>query len=522
MRSRIPLAMATAAACSLAAVPAAPAEPLLHGVVEVATLHHEVPDGILTGDVTIVGDTTSPGMCPAGDSLRISCDDAGAVGEATAAVLGFSTAHRHGLPAPEGTVRDVVQVEPTDSGALSVTFELPPGFASTITAAPGAVSVTDRTAVWSRAATSGIIEEFEVLLTAPGTDVSELGEVTVELDRVAAPLVTTAFEPVASPTGSLTTRVVMAADRDVAGVAPTFTGPDRGVRFAMQDRAVGLIGSAEVVSNGTYSGVAQGYVEGLLYDARANPPLYKPYDVENGTGITAYSDHGGRLQMRPEPFELYWGTSEFLPVDHHEVVTAVSLSMHVDRRSDEHTLDQGPQTTDGKGGRIAVTKVGPTVWATGLTSQSIVAQQHDPTERPSRAGDVVALMGLAYHARAVDGDIDNRDGGEREIGDAFEITAPDGWVFDGGGQAAGVRVRFDWQLSQDGKTITATPMIAAGTVFPQEWQGAPYGTMIGLTISMRPDELSVLGLPVPSPPPVMMQHRLGGGGAIPLRGAPVS
>ncbi len=509
MRTRTFMAVAALASVSaLAAAPAVPADEPLVGRVEVSTDHHEVPDGILTADVTITGDTAVPGACPYGDGVRIGCTDDGASGDVAAAMLGFSMAHRHGLATLDGTVRDVIQVEPSDAGDLTVTFEVPDEFDSTITAAPGANVVTDRSAVWRLWASAGQVVSFDILIAGPGADVSELGAVTVELERDGAPIVASSFGEVVSPEGSVTTRVQATADRDVLGTAPTFGPIERNVEMGIRDHAFGLVSSSEVASNGIYSGVAQGYVEGAFTDSAQERDLYRPYNVNSGITYGTFADTS-RLKLRYEPFATYWGTSEQLPFDHHEVVTSAAMRFMVNRPDYDDFLDEGPQSVASSGGQIVTRQVGSTIWTTGLTSQSLAAQQNDPTERPSRAGEAVALMGIVYDATAVGGDIDNRDGSLGQVGDPVVLAAPNGWIFDDAIADWGQRVQFPGELAADGRTVTFTPTITDGTVFPMEWDGAPYVSTIAFILRLRTDELSMLGVPTPAPHPELSTMHTG-------------
>lgn len=489
---------ALASVMALAAAPAVPVEEPLTGVVEVFTAHREVPDGVLQGAVSIGGDTSAPGQCPVGEVVRVVCTDEGATGAVTAATLGFSATHRHGLAAPDGTVRDVLQVEPSVGGELVVTVEFPSAFDSKILDAPNASAATDRSAVWRMMTLPGEVHSFEMLIAGPGAGVSELADVTIELHREEAPLVVSSFGEVRTPTGTLTTRLHTAADRDAIGTQPAFSPVQRDVAMAIDGHAVGIVPSAQVESNGAYSGPAFGHVEGKFSDVRANRDLSRPFGVNDGVGYETFSDFG-RLKVRTDGFDAYWGTSDQMPLDHHEVVTLAAMDISVDRPSYDDFLDEGPQTVDSSGGQIVARQVGRTMWTTGMTSQSIAAQQHYPTERPSDAGDPIALMGIVFDATATGGDIDNRDGDLSQVGAPIVLDAPDGWVIDDAVGAWGARVTFEAELSDDGQTVSLAPVITDGTVFPQQWEGSQYVSTVAFILRLRPDNAPIPGIPTPSP-----------------------
>lgn len=474
-------------------VAGAPSVEPVRATVEVVTRHHEVPDGVLPAQLSLSGG------CPSGELVRLACADGEATGTVTAARLGFSAAHRHGLTGPEGTVRDVIEVEVSSPGDLTVSFELPDGFASEVTAAPGSSEFTSKRAVWRRPAQPAGTARFEVVLSGPGSGDSELGDVTIELMRAAAPLVVSAFGAVDSPEGEAITRLRMVADRDVGGVAPTFTDPETEIQQVVYGRMLTGVRNFWAESNGNYSGTVEGHVENVFYDARAETARDKEYGLNSGAAVTTWYDFG-RIRSRIDGFTHVWGTSEMVPFDHHDVVSPASLRISLHRADHEQFLEDGPQSVNGSGGSIELTQYGVTTWATGLTSQSLALQQNDPVEPPSAAGEALALIGVVLDAHAVGDDVDNSDGTEGLAGYALVLDAPEGWTIDSLSYSPTARLDLDVAFDrQDGSRVVLTPILAPGTVFPVTWEGAPYRNTLDVIARMAPTELRVNGIPLPQP-----------------------
>lgn len=490
MRMRAAAALLVMSATLVAVAPAL--EPA-RATVQVVTEHHEVPDGVLPAQVSLSGG------CPSGDVVRLVCADGEATGSVTAARLGFSAAHRHGLAGPEGAVRDVIEVEVSSPGDLTVTFELPEGFASEITAAPGASETTSRRAVWRNETQPSGVVKFEVMLSAPGSGASELGEVTVELMRAATPLIESAFGTVDTPDGEVTNQLRMVADTDVAGVAPVFTEVQTDIRQAVHGRMLTAVRDFHAESNGSYSGTIDGHVQNVYFDGHAEIARDKQYGLNSGATVTAWYDLG-RIRAWTDSFEGYWGTADGLPFDHHDVVTPASLTISLHRAAHEQFPEDGPQSVGGSGGSIRLTKYGVTTWAAGLTSQSIVLQQNDPVEPPSAAGEALALIGVVLDAHAVGGDVDNSGGTEGVAGEPFVLEAPAGWTIDSLSYSPTARLDLDVAFDhQNGSGVVLTPVLKPGMVFPTTWEGAPYRHTLDVIARMAPTEVRVNGIPAPQP-----------------------
>jgi hypothetical protein len=451
------------------------------------------------------------GGCLSGELVRVVCTLEGASGTVTAARLGFSVVHRVGVVGPDGSVRDVVEVEPSVGGALQVVLVVPEGFASSVVSAPGAVEVSPRRVVWRTAAAPGAVQRFEVVRSGAAQGVSEAGEVSVELVRDAAPVVVSAFGPVDAPSGVATSRLRVVADRDVDGVAPRFTDPEPELLDVVQGRLAVSRLEVRAESNGAYSGPVSGHVENVYSDSLEKLDRLAGFGVNGGLSSIAWTDFG-RVESRSERFRRLWGTSSNVPFAAHEVISQASMEVGVQRGPDQISPSGGPQSVDGGGGVVALSRASVPAWATGLTSQSLVGPVHVPAEAPSRSGDAVALLGLVLDVQASGGDVDNRDGTDGAPGVPFVVDAPPGWGIGSLVFSTTSRIDIDVEFVTDasGSRVVLTPVLAAGAVFPTTFEGAPYRNSIPLVVLLEPAGVLSAVPPVPTPVPVVVSSGLDG------------
>lgn len=451
-----------------------------HVEVVVATDHHTAPDGVLPATFT------TSGHCPRGEVITW-CDPTTGHGRIVGTQLGFSAAHRH-MPSPlDGSSSDLIEVDVHQPGDLRVTATVPTTFTSRITAAPTADEVTLTQATWVVQDAEAGYHSFDVELSAAQPGTSELVEVTAELVAHDIPLVASSLDDVATTVGRRTSVLRMHSASTTEGSPPDFAATRQPPRWT-SDRSLSIEADPRAISNGPYVGTVDGHVGAYPWLDDDVFGLMDQYGVNSAFVGSVWFDHDKTAtEIRPDG--VWWRTSDRLPFDHHDVIDQASAALlYLERPEEGFPAENGPTAVDDDDGTLQLEQFGPTGWTTGHTTATVALQVGlDRSRDPSRSGRSVALRSMMVEVDAVGGDLDNSSGAAERLGQPARFRAPTGWTITSASNSPTVRVQLDVTFDADdqGSYIDVTPVLRAGHVFPDEFDGQNYVNLIPVHLTME-------------------------------------